>query len=533
MGNHRELITPATSTSSSGTTTTSTDSPDDTPRQEYSSYPLPGSSTVPGLLGRGGEFSARNVGQQRPRQYPHQLGDPFELSTRPTTNSRSKATHSRPESFTMGESSSSSSTKNPAQSTRSQAVSTSASASGTSASTSASTSTAPPRRSQARFYIAAPTPSPTTSTTSTLGSQAQPGITRSQRARQPEPDNLSGLQDDANIEQSYLGDSRSTRTSPRSELQTSRHTSVSVPTTPHNRGSTSAPRANQYSHNQRELLQRRSYPHQSRSEDLADMGPVGTGMDRRASSASSGFSMSHSETSRGSVANLRAALQTYRVGPAPSSEGHPHHHNPSSRRAASDEHNTSHGRQSGNQRRQEQVDTISASSEISLISPIRAGYGPDTDTDTDAGYLTRSRSGSNPTYGTIAQMQGLSREMMDAVVEIHRVLYRGNEDLALLQIQLEGDAMAWPEQEKEIRRVVNRWFESDAGEFHRLGVAFYIRTKQQGSNAFVPCMTQRWRGEVGLTSQSTTIPCSSSPPVNLFRATFSSFISSLHCTSPL
>lgn len=43
---------------------------------------------------------------------------------------------------------------------------------------------------------------------------------------------------------------------------------------------------------------------------------------------------------------------------------------------------------------------------------------------------------------------------MDALVEIHRVLYRGKEDH-------EGDILPWKEQGPEVKRVVERWFETD------------------------------------------------------------------------
>lgn len=47
---------------------------------------------------------------------------------------------------------------------------------------------------------------------------------------------------------------------------------------------------------------------------------------------------------------------------------------------------------------------------------------------------------------------------MDALVEIHRVLYRGREDQV-------GEALPWSVQGMEIRRVFERWFETDCCEF--------------------------------------------------------------------
>jgi len=48
-------------------------------------------------------------------------------------------------------------------------------------------------------------------------------------------------------------------------------------------------------------------------------------------------------------------------------------------------------------------------------------------------------------------------DRMDALVDIHRVLYRGKEDL-------EGKELSWNEQGQEVRRVVERWFEADCCE---------------------------------------------------------------------
>ena len=55
---------------------------------------------------------------------------------------------------------------------------------------------------------------------------------------------------------------------------------------------------------------------------------------------------------------------------------------------------------------------------------------------------------------------GLGSDMMDALVEIHRVIYRGKQDL-----EAEGRILGWNEQGKEVRRVVERWFEGDCGGF--------------------------------------------------------------------
>lgn len=53
---------------------------------------------------------------------------------------------------------------------------------------------------------------------------------------------------------------------------------------------------------------------------------------------------------------------------------------------------------------------------------------------------------------------GAAHEPMEALIDIHRVLYRGCEDPAA------EDSPEWSEQGKEVRRVVEQWFEDDCGE---------------------------------------------------------------------
>lgn len=51
-------------------------------------------------------------------------------------------------------------------------------------------------------------------------------------------------------------------------------------------------------------------------------------------------------------------------------------------------------------------------------------------------------------------------EIIDALVDIHRVLYRGREDS--LGKKEEED---WVAEMREVSRVVERWFEGDCSEF--------------------------------------------------------------------
>lgn len=58
----------------------------------------------------------------------------------------------------------------------------------------------------------------------------------------------------------------------------------------------------------------------------------------------------------------------------------------------------------------------------------------------------------------------IEHEMMDALVDIHRVLYRGREDRG----QEGQGGSSWEEQGKEVQRVVERWFEGDCRKFHSM-----------------------------------------------------------------
>ncbi|WVQ86174.1 hypothetical protein IAT38_008342 [Cryptococcus sp. DSM 104549] len=61
----------------------------------------------------------------------------------------------------------------------------------------------------------------------------------------------------------------------------------------------------------------------------------------------------------------------------------------------------------------------------------------------------------------------LERLEMDALVEIHRILYRGREDMEMLAAR--GEEMGgWEDEAGEVRRVVERWFEGDCVYDHPL-----------------------------------------------------------------
>nr|XP_018998999.1 uncharacterized protein I203_08458 [Kwoniella mangroviensis CBS 8507]OCF62460.1 hypothetical protein I203_08458 [Kwoniella mangroviensis CBS 8507] len=88
--------------------------------------------------------------------------------------------------------------------------------------------------------------------------------------------------------------------------------------------------------------------------------------------------------------------------------------------------------------------------------------GTSTDTDTTRGHphghqqhqAVLSNEDDSPSSLSPSSLIGNSK--MDALVEIHRVLYRGKEDLQVKRIEL-----TLKEEVDQVKRVVDRWFESD------------------------------------------------------------------------
>ncbi|WWD00988.1 hypothetical protein V866_007926 [Kwoniella sp. B9012] len=88
--------------------------------------------------------------------------------------------------------------------------------------------------------------------------------------------------------------------------------------------------------------------------------------------------------------------------------------------------------------------------------------GTSTDTDTTRGHphehqqhqAVFSHEDDSPSSLSPSSLIGNSK--MDALVEIHRVLYRGKEDLQVKRIEL-----TLREEVDQVKRVVDRWFESD------------------------------------------------------------------------
>jgi hypothetical protein len=124
--------------------------------------------------------------------------------------------------------------------------------------------------------------------------------------------------------------------------------------------------------------------------------------------------------SRSSIAALRTALQTYQIPPPLEDYDHDHGHG----------YDYDHGHQS-------ESDFVS---ELDLAGSER---------------IYESRLGLGLRSPFLVED---GNEMMDALVDIHRVLYRGRENMD--GIDGDGDGN-WDTE--EIRRVMERWFERDCG----------------------------------------------------------------------
>jgi hypothetical protein len=69
----------------------------------------------------------------------------------------------------------------------------------------------------------------------------------------------------------------------------------------------------------------------------------------------------------------------------------------------------------------------------------------------------------------------MNNEPLEALVDIHRVLYRGGEDPA------DTSSPAWAEQGREVKRVMEQWFEGDCGECCPKGSARFPTKEPRGS----------------------------------------------------
>ncbi|BEJ12309.1 hypothetical protein CspHIS471_0207690 [Cutaneotrichosporon sp. HIS471] len=96
----------------------------------------------------------------------------------------------------------------------------------------------------------------------------------------------------------------------------------------------------------------------------------------------------------------------------------------------------------------------------------------------------------DPTATLPADLWGRSNEPLEALVDIHRVLYRGGEDPA------DPSAPAWAEQGREVKRVMEQWFEGDCVYDHplvrlssRQSVLTHFALLQLLSTAYLPSFT--------------------------------------------
>ncbi|WVW82668.1 hypothetical protein I302_104679 [Kwoniella bestiolae CBS 10118] len=121
--------------------------------------------------------------------------------------------------------------------------------------------------------------------------------------------------------------------------------------------------------------------------------------------------------SKASISNLRSALELYQID---------HHHS--------------------------EVGVNDLTSPDPNIKAAHNVAGTSTDIQHQEGTVPDDRSSLCPP----SPSSSLANSKMDALVEIHRVLYRGKEDLQVKRIEL-----TLKEEVRQVRRVVERWFESD------------------------------------------------------------------------
>lgn len=101
--------------------------------------------------------------------------------------------------------------------------------------------------------------------------------------------------------------------------------------------------------------------------------------------------------------------------------------------------------------------------------------------------------------------EGFGQEMMDALVEIHRVLYRGRED-----VQYAGnEQLQWDQQGQEVKRVVERWFEGDCSESVPTAAVLHSCVTS-GSSPGVQRTTTRWPKSIAANRSSPTLSSSTS-----------------------
>lgn len=145
--------------------------------------------------------------------------------------------------------------------------------------------------------------------------------------------------------------------------------------------------------------------------------------------------------SRSSIAALRAVLQNYQV--PPESEVDPHQYI---------RHGHGHGHGHGH------ISSEEGSEE--LVSELYLDHEHDRPATGSERAYTRSLEGRS--IGLRSAFED-GNEMMDALVDIHRVLYRGRENVVDLQEEWNSE---------DIGRVVDRWFEGDCSEFSFLLLSF-------------------------------------------------------------
>jgi hypothetical protein len=182
----------------------------------------------------------------------------------------------------------------------------------------------------------------------------------------------------------------------------------------------------------------------SRHDPLSSRFSLSLSVPGSPSSRPLGLGHSH-HRSRSSLAALRSALQTYQV-PDPDEVDID----------SGGVYTPVHGQRRPTRRSSRSDEPVS---DLDLYSDT---YGNE---DIQRSYHQRRHSYQQSERGVALQSPfgtPISQETMDALVEIHRVLYRGREDMETFDGR--GRTLKWDEQGKEVKRVVERWFEGDCRE---------------------------------------------------------------------
>ncbi|WWC89667.1 uncharacterized protein L201_004592 [Kwoniella dendrophila CBS 6074] len=158
-------------------------------------------------------------------------------------------------------------------------------------------------------------------------------------------------------------------------------------------------------------------------------------------------------SSKASINNLRSALELYQI----DQHYHHHHHHPSSSSSTSVSNNTLSPDLGEPSTGIGQVNASSSTAANGLNTQYdQTQQQPQSRRHSHSSNTTSTDHTPTQAHSSPTSSDDLSTSKMDALVEIHRVLYRGKEDLQSKRIEL-----TLKEEAEQVRRVIERWFESD------------------------------------------------------------------------